>query len=204
MTWVMTTALLASLPHDSLVARWERLMSEEVVHRVSMVQEVEWPLSGERIVRSVELWFVPPHRFRVCFGRPDSQVVVADGNTVQTYVPDNHQVLVETQTVTGWEETILGDLVRRTPPTVVRDTTWEGQGAVRFLWEEEQAHARYARVEALVPLSCPYPRVVVLEDVAGNVTTYRVIHWRKERLSPKTGDLFKLQVPPGTEVIRLD
>lgn len=203
----MTVALLclSVLLADSLQARWEALIEAPCLNHVVARQELLWPLTGDSIARTVEFWFVPPNRFRACYGQPDSQEVVADGATIRTYVPENRQVLVQTQDVAmSWRDSPLGEFLRLEPASTRADTVMGGQRGKMRTWLDETGARQYVRVEAFVPEGETWPLWVRLEDIGGNTTTYTVREWERAPIPPRVADLFTLTVPAGVDAILVD
>ncbi len=190
---------------DSLVARWERLMREPRLHHLVATQELRWPLTGEVLSRSLEVWFLPPNRFRATYGEPDSQIVVATGTQVRTYAPENRQILVRNQDPTlDWRDSPLGHLLNLRPVALQADTVIADQEGLWLVWIDEERTSEYARVEVFVPRGQVLPGWARLQDIAGNLTTYSVASWVREEIPRGVDRLFTLPAPPGVEVVVLD
>jgi len=195
----------AAIACDSLTVRWERLMEEPRVNHILATQELLWPLTGDTTERGVELWFVPPNRFRVCYGLPDSQVVVADGSHVRTYVPENGQVLVQVQEPgLSWRDSPLGDFLRVDPATMVADTMLKGTRGHLRTWIDHAGGSQYARIDVFVPEGAQWPSQARLMDISGNVTTYSLLQWNRTAVPRDVDRLFVLEVSADVEVVPID
>jgi len=190
---------------DSLTASWERLMEQPRVNHILATQELVWPLTGDATDRVLELWFVPPHRFRACYGPPDSHVVIADGAHIRTYVPENGQVLVQVQDPgLSWRDSPLGDFLRVDQATAGVDTVLGGTPGHLRRWVDHTGGSQYAHIDVFVPAGAQWPSRARLVDICGNVTTYSLLRWERTPIPHDVDLLFVLEVPAGVEVVPID
>ncbi|MCU0612795.1 MAG: outer membrane lipoprotein carrier protein LolA [Candidatus Eisenbacteria bacterium] len=203
--FVIGAVVAGCMVADSLAARWEERIEEPCVNHILARQEIVWPLTGDTTRRLLEIWFVPPSRFRACYGAPDSQVVVADGAWIRTYVPDNHQVLVQRQAPDlTWRDSPLGDFLKVDPATTDVDTVREGRRGRLRTWVDTTGAAPYPAIEVFVPEGEGWPSAARLVDVSGNATTYTVLRWERTRISDGADRLFALDLPPGVDAVSID
>ncbi|MBN1424434.1 outer membrane lipoprotein carrier protein LolA [Candidatus Fermentibacteria bacterium] len=205
MAIIVAISLTGCVAGDTLGTAWERQIEEPLLNYVVLTQEIVWPLTGDSISRMLELWFVPPNRFKACYGEPDSQIIVADGTRLWTYAPENRQVLVQEQgSELTWRDSPLGHLLKVEPATVRTDTTLEGRLGQLLTWLDESGECQFTRVEAFVPFGEQWPWRARLVDVGGNSTTYSLLRWHREPASADIDGIFVLDIPRGVEIVPLD
>lgn len=203
MIWVMLIAQMAA--GDSLGTLWERSIEEPRLNHVVATQEIVWPLTGESISRGLELWFVPPNRFKACYGEPDSQLVVADGTRLWTYAPQNRQVLVQEQgSDLTWRDSPLGQILKVEPATVRTDTMMDERRGRLLTWIDEDGTSQFPRIEVFVPAGQQWPQRALLVDLGGNLTIYSLHRWDRIPTPVDVAGLFVLDVPRGVEIVPVD
>jgi outer membrane lipoprotein carrier protein len=147
---------------------------------------------------SGEVWISKPGRFRWNYTQPYPQIIVADGERLWNYDADLEQASVSPidETLTSTPAMLLSGL---RPLTEVMNTTPLGNsGGVD--WFRLQPKGQDAAVEAVrIGLRNSQLEVIEVVDGFGNRTHIRFSDITLNQ--PLDPELFRLDLPPGTDVI---
>ncbi len=155
--------------------------------------------NGELVQESGgQVWISKPGRFRWNYSTPHHQVIVADGKRLWNYDADLEQASVSPidETLTSTPAMLLSGL---RPLSEVMNTTSIGNtGGVD--WFRLQPKGQDAAVEAVrIGLRKDRLEVIEVRDGFGNQTRIRFSDIRLNQ--PLDPALFRLELPPGTDVI---
>jgi outer membrane lipoprotein-sorting protein len=205
-SFVLALFLLnTACPADSLVAEWAESLETGGIHHVVATQELFWPLTGDRLTRTMELWFSPPNRVRVTYSAPDSQVVIADGEHIWTVVPDNNQTLVQLQDPeASWRETPLGKMLSLESFACSSMTVVDEDAGVTMTCKNVQGQSEFTTISLLLPACGAWPAEAQLVDISGNVTSYHIRLWETGPPTAVDETLFVPTIPDTMEVVHLD
>lgn len=194
-----------SLPLDDLVARVQARYDRTSHLRARFHQEVE--LQGFDQVQSGEgqVWMLKPGMMRWEYVKPERQTIIANGETLWIYVPDDRQVM---------RERLSDTLQSRTPALFLA-----GTGKLTELFTVTQPFSESSSEDGMLTLQLHPKRgqgylsqmslgidptsyltvKVTMSDPLGNVTTlvFSEIDTNVE-IDPS---LFQFRVPPGVEVV---
>jgi outer membrane lipoprotein-sorting protein len=191
-------------PADSMVARWTDALEANGQHVVA-TQELYWPLTDDRLTRTMEVWFLPPNLVHVTYSAPDSQLIIADGEHIWTVVPDNNQVLVQLQDPTAtWRDTPLGKMLSVETFACSSTTVCGEDAGVSLVCTNLQGTSEFTEVKLFVPDGREWPSLARLVDISGNVTSYRILEWETPPSETLDETLFRPAVPEGMEVVHLE
>jgi outer membrane lipoprotein carrier protein len=193
------------LDADTLVARVQARYDR--THQLSARFRQETRLHGFDQVQVGEgqVWILKPGMMRWDYAKPERQTIVASGDTLWIYLPQDRQVI---------RDQVAHSLGTRTPALFLA-----GQARLSELFTvtapplEESSEPRLLQLE-LTPKSGAVPYALVqlgidpnsylvrrvrLADALGNITTM----WFEDidTAQPVNPSLFQFQVPPGVDVI---
>jgi outer membrane lipoprotein carrier protein len=184
----------------SLVRRIEERQAQAADLVARFTQSYRSGLLAREVVERGVVSIKRPGRMRWEYKDPEAKLFVTDGKTFYFYVPADHQVIVSEQDV---ERSLAGRLLSGRGGLLdefdasLDSPLEEGVLRVKLVPRREQPDVERAFVDVE-----PSGRIrsILLEDVQGNRTRFRF-----EGVRENTGlrdSLFRLDVPPGVEVIR--
>jgi outer membrane lipoprotein carrier protein len=193
------------LDAHTLVARVQARYDR--THQLSARFRQETRLHGFDQVQTGEgqVWILKPGMMRWDYAKPERQTIVASGDTLWIYLPQDRQVI---------RDQVAHSLGTRTPALFLA-----GQARLTELftvtgaWPDDSSEAGLVQLE-LTPQSGAVPYALVqlgidphsylvrrvrLADALGNITTMWFEDIDTEQ--PVNPSLFQFQVPPGVDVI---
>ena len=152
-----------------------------------------------------EVWIRKPGMMRWDYTKPERQTIIANGETLWIYLPEDRQVIrdrmsdslqARTPALFLAGRTRLTDLFAPTGPAV--QTPGE-DGLLRLELTPQEGHLQLSRVRLGIHPRSYLVVEVRLIDPLGNVTTMRFSDIQTD--VPVDPSLFQFQVPPGVDVV---
>jgi outer membrane lipoprotein carrier protein len=190
---------------DELVARVQA-QYERTTHLQARFHQ-ETRLHGFDQVQTGEgqVWILKPGKMRWDYTKPERQTIIANGDTLWIYVPEDRQVIRERVQATLGSRTPalflagegrLTELFTVTgPPSQVPGE----DGLLQLELTPKEGLSQYAGVQLGIDPTSSLVVRVTLRDALGNLTTMRFSDIDTRRAVDPT--LFQFQVPPGVEVV---
>jgi outer membrane lipoprotein carrier protein len=190
---------------DELVARIQSRYDRTTHLRARFRQETR--LQGFDQVQSGEgqVWILKPGMMRWDYTKPERQTIIANGDTLWIYLPEDRQAIrdqVNQSLGTRTPALFLAGQARLTELFAVTGMPIQGPGEGGLLRLELTPKAGglpYTQVQLGVDPSSYLVKLVRLVDALGNITTMWFADIDSE--GPVDSSLFQFQVPPGVEVI---
>ena len=194
-----------TLALDELVARIQARYDRTTHLRARFRQETR--LQGFDQVQSGEgqVWILKPGMMRWDYTKPERQTIIANGDTLWIYLPEDRQAIrdqVNQSLGTRTPALFLAGQARLTELFAVTGMPIQGPGEGGLLRLELTPKAGalpYTQVQLGVDPSSYLVKLVRLADALGNITTMWFADIDTE--GPVDPSLFQFQVPPGVEVI---
>jgi outer membrane lipoprotein carrier protein len=193
------------LPPAELMARVQAQYDRTTHLHARFQQETRLPGFAQGQSGEGEVWILKPGMMRWDYTKPERQVIIANGETLWIYLPEERQVIrdrVQTSLGTRTPALFLAGQARLSELFAVAEAASQAPGEAELLRLELTPQAGtlpYARVELGVhPTSYQVMRVTLVDPV-GNVTTLRFSDI--DTASAVDPALFQFQVPPGVDVV---
>ncbi len=195
---VVVCLLLSVAPAAVLADRVSDYFSGLETFEAEFVQTVV-DSSGEQVQDSRgHVWIQRPGRFRWDYQTPYRQLIVADGERLWTYDEDLEQATVK-QLDAALSSTPAMLLSGYRPLAEVM--VWEpDEDNDAYAWFRLKPRADDAAVEN-VRIAFDGKQLAVIEVVDGFGNHTRILFSAMRRNRTLDSDLFKLQLPPGTDII---
>jgi outer membrane lipoprotein carrier protein len=190
---------------DELVARVQAQYERTTHLQARFRQETRLHGFGQVQAGEGQVWILKPGKMRWDYTKPERQTIIADGDTLWIYVPEDRQVIRERlQATLGSRTPALflageGRLTELFTPTGPSSQAPGEDGLLQLELIPKEGLSQYAGVQlGIDPTSYLVVRVA-LGDAVGNLTTM----WFSDIDTRRAIDpaLFQFQVPPGVEVI---
>jgi outer membrane lipoprotein carrier protein len=190
---------------DELVARIQSRYDRTTHLRARFRQETR--LQGFDQVQSGEgqVWILKPGMMRWDYTKPERQTIIANGDTLWIYLPEDRQAIrdqVNQSLGTRTPALFLAGQARLTELFAVTGMPIQGPGEgglLRLELTPKVGALPYTQVHLGVDPSSYLVKLVRLVDALGNITTMWFADIDSE--GPVDSSLFQFQVPPGVEVI---
>jgi len=190
---------------DELVARVQTRYDRTTHVRARFQQESR--LQGFAQVQTGEgqVWILKPGMMRWDYTKPERQTIIANGDTVWIYLPEDRQAIrehVNQSLGTRAPALFLAGQARLTELFTVVGTPTQGSsagGLLRLELTPKAGAMPYTQVQLGIDPSSYLVRSVRLVDVLGNITTLWFTDIDTEGAVEPS--VFQFQVPPGVEVI---
>jgi outer membrane lipoprotein carrier protein len=190
---------------DEIVARVQA-QYERTTHLQARFRQ-ETRLHGFDQVQTGEgqVWILKPGKMRWDYTKPERQTIIANGDTLWIYVPEDRQVIRERVQATLGSRTpalFLAGEGRLTELFTVTGPSSQVPGEDGLLQLEltpKEGLSQYAEVQLGIDPTSSLVVRVRLRDALGNLTTMRFSDIDTGRAVDPT--LFQFQVPPGVEVV---
>jgi outer membrane lipoprotein carrier protein len=194
-----------TLTRDELVARIQQRYERTTHLHARFRQETRLHGFDQVQMGEGEVWILKPGMMRWDYAKPERQTIIANGDTLWIYLPEDRQAIrdhVHHSLGTRTPALFLAGGARLTelftaagPPT--QDPSEEG--LVRLELLPKEGTLPYTHVQLGVDPSSYLVKLVRLVDALGNITTMWFADIDSE--GPVDSSLFQFQVPPGVEVI---
>jgi outer membrane lipoprotein carrier protein len=190
---------------DELVARVQQRYDRTTHLRARFHQETR--LQGFDQVQTGEgqVWILKPGMMRWDYTRPERQTIIANGDTLWIYLPQERQAIrdqVNSSLGTRTPALFLAGQARLTELFTVAATPTQGpseDGWLRLELTPRAGALPYTQVQLGIDPSSYLVRLVRLVDTLGNITTMRFSDIDTEGAVEPS--LFQFQVPSGVEVM---
>lgn len=193
------------LDADTLVARVQARYDR--THHLFAHFRQETRLHGFDQVQAGEghVWILKPGMMRWEYAKPERQTIVASGDTLWIYLPQDRQVIrdqvnhslgTRTPALFLAGQVRLSELFTTTGPPVEDSSE---AGLLQLELTPKTGTVPYALVQLGIDANSYLVRRVRLSDALGNITTMWFEDIDTEQ--PVNPSLFQFQVPPGVDVI---
>jgi outer membrane lipoprotein carrier protein len=152
-----------------------------------------------------EVWILKPGMMRWHYTKPEPQLIIANGETLWMYLPEERQVIrdeVRTSLGARTPALFLAGQARLTELFSVTGTVAQGPGEAGLLGLQltpKEGTLPYTRVElGIAPSSYHVVRVTLLDPVGGMTTMWFSDLDTWSAIDPS---LFQFQVPSGVDVV---
>jgi outer membrane lipoprotein carrier protein len=212
LSWLVMLLLWTPLGNPGEMLRLEVLVAgvQAQYERTTRLQarfRQETRLHGFDQVQAGEgrVWILKPGKMRWDYTKPERQTIIADGETLWIYVPEDRQVIRERlQATLGSRTPALflageGRLTELFTPTGPPLQAPGEDGLLQLELIPKEGSSQYAGVQLGIDPTSYLVLRVTLGDAMGNRTTM----WFSDIDTSRAIDpaLFQFQVPPGVEVI---
>jgi outer membrane lipoprotein carrier protein len=190
---------------DELAARVQNRYDRTAHLRARFQQETRLHGFDRAQTGEGQVWILKPGMMRWDYTKPERQTIIANGETLWIYLPEERQAIrdqVNHSLGTHTPALFLAGQARLTELFTVAGTPIQGpsEGGVLQLELTPKAGALpYTQVQLGIDPSSYLVRLVRLVDALGNITTMWFSDIDTE--GPVDASLFQFQVPPGVEVI---
>jgi outer membrane lipoprotein carrier protein len=190
---------------DALVARVQQRYERTTHLQARFRQETRVP--GFDQIQSGEgrVWILKPGMMRWDYTKPERQTIIANGDTLWIYLPEDRQVIrdqIHHSLGTRTPALFLAGQARLTELFTVTDPPTQDPGEARLLQLElvpKSETLPYTRVSLGIDPTSYLVKLVRVLDAMGNMTAMWFSDIDTE--TAVTPALFQFQVPPGVEVI---
>ncbi|MEW6749814.1 MAG: outer membrane lipoprotein chaperone LolA [Candidatus Latescibacterota bacterium] len=188
----------AAVTAQEVVNRVQAGLTESRTFSARFEKRFYWAALDKGSSRQGRIYLERPNRFRLEVEGGD--LVVADGQAVWTYSPQNEQAVVspyQGQVMTPWE--VLLDYAAGFAPVAVQEVELGGRPCYLLLLEPQAEDAVVAGMRVWVERATYLVQQVEQTETDGNITTYVLSDQRvNTRLKD---DLFRFTPPAGVEVV---
>ena len=194
-----------AIAHDELLARVQPRYDRTTHLRARFQQETRLPGFEQVQTGEGEVYILKPGMMRWQYAKPERQVIIANGETLWIYLPQDRQVIrdrVNQSLGTRTPALFLAGQARLADVFSVLKTSTQvpSEGDVLRLELLPKAGAiPHGQVELGIDPSSYLVKRVRLVDLQGNTTTMWFTDIDTE--AAVDASLFQFQVPPGVEVI---
>jgi outer membrane lipoprotein carrier protein len=193
-----------TLGRDELVVRLQNRYDRTTRLHARFRQETR--LHGFDQVQTGEgqVWILKPGMMRWDYTKPERQTIIANGETLWIYLPEDRQVIrdqVDHSLGTRTPALFLAGQARLTELFTVVGTPTQGAsegGGLRLELTPKAGAIPYTQVQLGIDPTSYLVTLVRLVDPLGNITTMWFSDIDTE--GPVDPSLFQFQVPPGVEV----
>jgi outer membrane lipoprotein carrier protein len=194
-----------TLARDELVARVQNRYDRTTHLRARFRQQTR--LQGFDQVQSGEgqVWILKPGMMRWDYTQPERQTIIANGDTLWIYLPEDRQAIrdqVNHSLGTRTPALFLAGEARLTELFTATGVSTGGPGegdALQLELTPKAGSLPYGQVQLGIDPSSYLVKSVQLVDALGNITTMWFSDIDTE--GPVDPSLFQFQIPPGVEVI---
>jgi outer membrane lipoprotein carrier protein len=194
-----------TLALDELVARVQHRYDRTMRLHAHFHQETRLQGFDQVQTGAGQVWILKPGMMRWDYAQPERQTIIADGETLWIYLPEDRQAIrerVNQSLGTRTPALFLAGQARLTELFMVAGTPTQGPGEGGLLRLELTPKAGalpYTQVQLGIDPNSYLVTLVRLVDALGNITTM----WFSDIDTEGAIDasLFQFQVPPGVEVI---
>jgi outer membrane lipoprotein carrier protein len=194
-----------ALTVDALLARVQAQYDRITHLQARFRQETRLPGFDQVQIGEGRVWIQKPGRMRWDYSKPERQTIIADGDTLWIYLPEERQVIRDrVQTAMGTRTPALflagqGRLTEAFSAAGTGAPVAGEDGLFGLQLTPKEAAFPYTHVElGIDPQSYRVVRVTLV-DPAGSATTMWFADIDTD--SPIDPALFRFQVPPGVEVV---
>jgi outer membrane lipoprotein carrier protein len=194
-----------TLGSDELVARVQSRYDRTTHLHAHFKQETRVQGFDQLQTGAGQVWMLKPGMMRWDYTTPERQTIIANGNTLWIYMPEDRQVIrdqVNQSLGTQTPALFLAGEARLTELFTVGEALTEGSGAgglLQLKLTPKVGALLYAQVQLGIDPVSYLVRQIQLIDPVGNMTTMWFFDLDTERAVAPS--LFQFQVPPGVDVI---
>lgn len=194
-----------TLPPDEIVARVQSRYDRTRHLHASFRQETRLPGFDQVQIGEGQVWILKPGMMRWEYTKPERQTIVAQGETLWMYLPQDRQVIREQVNHALGRRTpalFLAGQARLTELFTIVDASGQDSsesGALQLELTPKAGDMPYSRVQLGIDASSYLVNRVRLIDPLGHTTTMWFTDIDTE--GPVDPSLFQFQVPPGVDVI---
>ena len=190
---------------DVLVARVQSRYERTTRLQARFRQETRVPGFDQVQTGQGQVWILKPGMMRWDYTTPERQTIIANGDTLWIYLPEDRQVIrdhINHSLGTRTPALFLAGQARLTDLFTVQGTSIQGPGEGGLLQLEltpKGATLPYTQVSLGIDPSSYLVKLVRVIDAVGNMTAMWFSDIDTE--AAVTPSLFQFQVPPGVEVM---
>lgn len=196
--YCLVPRVAAGISGGEIIAEVQKRLSDYKTFSARFEKQFYWAVLDKRRNREGRIYLRRPDRFRIELQGGD--VVVADGQSVWSYVKRNGQVVVspyEGEVQTPWE--VFFDYAERYTPIAVEESELQGRSCYLVVMAPESEVSVVEQMRIWVDRKKWLLLQVEQLEANGNLTTYLL---RDHRTNKKIADeVFAFEVPEGVEVL---
>jgi len=196
--YCLAPRMAAGISGGEIIAEVQKRLSDYKTFSARFEKQFYWAVLDKRRNRAGRIYLRRPDRFRIELEGGD--VVVADGQSIWSYVERNGQVVVSPyagEVQTPWE--VFFDYAERYTPIAVEESKLQGRSCYLLVMVPENEVSVVEQMRIWVDRKKWLLLQVEQLEANGNLTTYLL---KDHRTNKKIADeVFAFEVPEGVEVL---
>jgi chaperone LolA len=196
--YCLAPRMAAGISGGEIIAEVQKRLSDYKTFSARFEKQFYWAVLDKRRNRAGRIYLRRPDRFRIELEGGD--VVVADGQSIWSYVERNGQVVVSPyagEIQTPWE--VFFDYAERYTPIAVKESKLQGRSCYLLVMVPENEVSVVEQMRIWVDRKKWLLLQVEQLEANGNLTTYLL---KDHRTNKKIADeVFAFEVPEGVEVL---